>query len=150
VEKKSAIKIYKLWTGEMTMSETKTAAGCAVADQRKFSDFPASSPVAEKLASGKLGFDPDELRAKYAFERDKRIRPEGRGQYQEMTGNLDVFVDDPFVKQGLERDAVQRDVEVLIVGGGFGGLLGGAHLREAGVKDICIIEKGGDFGGTWY
>ncbi len=132
------------------MSETKTAAGCAVADQRKFSDFPASSPVAEKMASGKLGFDPDQLRAKYAFERDKRVRPEGRGQYQEMTGNLDVFIDDPFVKEGLEREAVKRDVEVLIVGGGFGGLLGGAHLREAGVKDICIIEKGGDFGGTWY
>jgi cyclohexanone monooxygenase len=36
------------------------------------------------------------------------------------------------------------------VGGGFGGLLAAARLREAGVKDIRIIEKGGDFGGTWY
>ncbi|MBQ0718684.1 MAG: NAD(P)/FAD-dependent oxidoreductase [Gammaproteobacteria bacterium] len=132
------------------MSTTKTASGCVLADQRKFSDFPDTSPVAEKLASGKLGFDPDQLRAKYASERDKRIRPEGQGQYQDMSGELDIFINDPFVKPGFEREAVERDVDVLIVGGGFGGLLGAAHLREAGVKDICIIEKAGDFGGTWY
>jgi len=39
---------------------------------------------------------------------------------------------------------------VVIIGGGFGGLLAGARLREAGVDKIRIIEKGGDFGGTWY
>ena len=39
---------------------------------------------------------------------------------------------------------------MVVIGGGFGGLLAGARLREAGVKDIRIIEKGGDFGGTWY
>ena len=38
----------------------------------------------------------------------------------------------------------------MVIGGGFGGLLAGARLREAGVDDIRIIEKGGDFGGTWY
>ena len=25
-----------------------------------------------------------------------------------------------------------------------------ARLVEAGIKDVRIIEKGGDFGGTWY
>ena len=39
---------------------------------------------------------------------------------------------------------------MVVIGGGFGGLLAGARLREAGVKDIRVIEKGGDFGGTWY
>jgi cation diffusion facilitator CzcD-associated flavoprotein CzcO len=34
--------------------------------------------------------------------------------------------------------------------GGFGGLLAAARLHESGVQDIRIIEKGGDFGGTWY
>jgi cyclohexanone monooxygenase len=38
---------------------------------------------------------------------------------------------------------------VVCVGGGFAGLVAGARLREAGV-DVRIIEKGGDFGGTWY
>jgi hypothetical protein len=28
--------------------------------------------------------------------------------------------------------------------------LAAARLHESGVKDIRIIEKGGDFGGTWY
>ena len=39
---------------------------------------------------------------------------------------------------------------MVIIGGGFGGLLAGARLREAGFDDIRMIEKGGDFGGTWY
>lgn len=38
----------------------------------------------------------------------------------------------------------------MIVGGGFGGLLAAARLRQAGVRSIRVIEKGGDFGGTWY
>ena len=41
-------------------------------------------------------------------------------------------------------------MDVVVVGGGFGGMLAAARLREAGVDDIRIIEKGGDFGGTWY
>jgi cyclohexanone monooxygenase len=39
---------------------------------------------------------------------------------------------------------------VVVVGGGFGGQLAAARLREAGIDDLRIIEKGGDFGGTWY
>jgi cation diffusion facilitator CzcD-associated flavoprotein CzcO len=38
----------------------------------------------------------------------------------------------------------------VIVGGGFGGLLMGGRLSEADFDDIRVIEKGGDFGGTWY
>ena len=39
---------------------------------------------------------------------------------------------------------------MVVIGGGFGGLLAGARLREAGIEDIRLIEKGGEFGGTWY
>ena len=42
------------------------------------------------------------------------------------------------------------EVDVVVIGGGFGGLLAGARLKEAGITDVHIIEKGGDFGGTWY
>jgi cation diffusion facilitator CzcD-associated flavoprotein CzcO len=38
----------------------------------------------------------------------------------------------------------------VVIGGGFGGLLAGARLRQAGVGSIRIIEKAGDVGGTWY
>jgi cyclohexanone monooxygenase len=50
----------------------------------------------------------------------------------------------------IEREPLFDDVEVAIIGGGFGGLLMGARLREAGFEDIRVIEKAGDFGGTWY
>src|SRR5712692_9183604 len=95
-------------------------------------------------------FDPEALRAKYRDERDKRIRPDGNEQYVEVKGDFSRYVDDPYVDPGFTRAPLTDTVEVLIIGGGFGGLLAGARLREAGFQDIRIIEKGGDFGGTWY
>lgn len=40
-------------------------------------------------------------------------------------------------------------VSVLIIGAGFSGLLMGIKLREAGVTDFVICEKGSSVGGTW-
>jgi len=97
-----------------------------------------------------LGFDPDSLREKYRAERDKRIRQDGNQQYQEIAGEFAHYLEDPYVEPGFTRAPLTDEVDVVVVGGGFGGLLTGARLREAGVKDIRIIEKGGDFGGTWY
>ena len=97
-----------------------------------------------------LDFDPETLRTKYREERDKRIRPDGNEQYVEVKGDFSRYIDDPYVDPGFTRAPLTDAVDVLIIGGGFGGLLAGARLREAGVQDIRIIEKGGDFGGTWY
>ncbi|MCZ6642622.1 MAG: NAD(P)/FAD-dependent oxidoreductase [Gammaproteobacteria bacterium] len=97
-----------------------------------------------------LGFDPDLLREKYRAERDKRLRDDGNEQYKQVSGKFAHFVGDPYVEPGFSREPLTDEVEVVIVGGGFGGLLAGARLREAGVEDLRIIEKGGDFGGTWY
>jgi cyclohexanone monooxygenase len=94
-------------------------------------------------------FDPDALREKYREERDKRVRADGNEQYIEITGDYARYLHDPYVAP-LERGPLYDDVEVLVIGGGFGGLLAGARLREAGVDDIRLVEKGGDFGGTWY
>ena len=96
-----------------------------------------------------LDFDPVELRQKYKHEREKRLREDGNEQYIEVKGDFAKYLDDPYFEP-LTRDAVDDEVDVLIIGGGFGGLLTGARLRDAGVKDICIVERGGDFGGTWY
>ena len=109
----------------------------------------------EKVASTTNGqqefdFDPDTLRARYRQERDKRLRPDGNEQYVEVKGDFSRYVDDPYVDPGFTRPPLNDAVDVVIIGGGFGGLLAGARLREAGVKDIRVIEKGGDFGGTWY
>ena len=97
-----------------------------------------------------LGFDPEVLRAKYRAERDKRLRSDGNQQYQEIAGAFAHYLDDPYVEPGFSRAALTDEVEAVVIGGGFGGLLAAARLREAGVEDIRVIEKGGDFGGTWY
>ena len=97
-----------------------------------------------------IGFDPDALRLKYKAERDKRVRADGNDQYQEVVGDFAYFVDDPYIDTVLQRGPVEDEIEVAIIGGGFGGMLAAARLREDGINDFRIIEKGGDFGGTWY
>jgi cyclohexanone monooxygenase len=98
-----------------------------------------------------LGFDPDALREKYRGERDKRLRPDGADQYIALTGRFAHYNDDdPYVAPGYTRAPINDDKDVIVIGGGFSGLLAGARLHEAGVKDVRIIEAGGDFGGTWY
>jgi len=97
-----------------------------------------------------LPFDPDALREKYRLEREKRLRPDGIGQYQELTGELGAFLDDPQVDEIVPRAPVVESLDVVVIGGGFSGLCTGARLREAGIDDIRMIEAGGGFGGTWY
>ena len=94
-------------------------------------------------------FDPDALRLKYQLERDKRIRQEGNAQYVELAGAFAAYLEDPYTVP-VDRPPVTDDVRVAIIGGGFAGLITGARLTEAGIDDFRIIEKGGDFGGTWY
>jgi cyclohexanone monooxygenase len=94
-------------------------------------------------------FDPKALRAKYRAERDKRLRPDGNDQYVEMTGRFAHYLDDPYTAP-VERAALTDEIDVAIIGGGFGGLLVAARLREAGIDGFRLIEKGGDVGGTWY
>ncbi|TFG97926.1 MAG: NAD(P)/FAD-dependent oxidoreductase [Myxococcales bacterium] len=101
-------------------------------------------------ASAELGFDPDALREKYRQERDKRLRPDANDQYRQIAGELAGYMDDPHVEPGFTRDALDEETLVAIVGGGFSGLLAGVRLREAGVRDLRVIETGADFGGTWY
>ncbi len=95
-------------------------------------------------------FDPDALRDKYRAERDKRLRDDGNEQYIEVRDQFAHFLDDPYAEPGFAREPLTDEIEVLIVGGGFGGLLAGARLRQAGVDDLRIIDPASDFGGTWY
>ena len=117
--------------------------------KKEFVEVLPSQELAERAGLGKLDFDPDALLAKYRAERDKRLRDDGNEQYVEPKGDFSYFLEDPYVEP-VTREPLFDEVEVVIIGGGFGGLLAGARLREAGVKSIRMIEKGGDFGGTWY
>ena len=97
-----------------------------------------------------LGFDPDALREKYREERDKRLREDGNAQYIEVKGDFSRYVDDPYVEPGFTRAPLTDEIDVVVIGGGFGGQIAAAKLRQAGVESFRIIEKAGDFGGTWY
>ena len=60
---------------------------------------------------------------------------------------------DPYSKDNVavERPPmVDKEMEVLCIGGGFGGLLSAARLRMKGVEDVYVVEKGSGLGGTWY
>jgi len=97
-----------------------------------------------------LGFDPEALRAKYRAERDKRLRDDGSGQYVAPAGDFGYFAEDPYVEPGFDRAPLTDEVDIAIIGGGFAGLSAGAALRKRGMESIRYVEKGGDFGGTWY
>jgi len=97
-----------------------------------------------------MDFDPDALREKYRVERDKRLREDGNEQYVEVKGDFAHYIDDPYIETPIEREPLADEIDIVIIGGGFGGLLAAARLREAGVEHIRMIEKAGDFGGTWY
>lgn len=107
-----------------------------------------NSEIAHLL--GELEFDPDEIRARYRVERDRRLRPDANDQYVEVTAEFSHYVDDPYVEPGFTRDPVFDEVEVAVIGAGFGGLLAAARLRQAGVASIRLVERAGDVGGTWY
>ncbi|WIM93197.1 NAD(P)/FAD-dependent oxidoreductase [Actinoplanes oblitus] len=91
----------------------------------------------------------DALRARYQHERARRIRPEGTAQYRRAAGEFGYFAKDPYTPWA-EREAKHDRVDAVVIGGGFGGLLTGARLRQAGVQDIRVIDEAGDVGGTWY
>ena len=96
-----------------------------------------------------MPFDPDALRERYRTERDKRLRADGNDQYVAIDGGHAHYLDDPYLERP-ERAPLHDEVTVALIGGGFAGLIAGARLVQAGISDIRIIEKGGDFGGTWY
>ena len=89
------------------------------------------------------------LRKKYQEEREKRLRQDGNRQYLELKEQLAYFLDD-FYMEIADRKPIEDDVQFTFVGGGFAGLVVGARLCEIGLKSIRIVEKGSDFGGTWY
>ena len=100
-----------------------------------------------------LGFDPDALSQRYAAERDKRIRADAEAQFVQLSHEspfTNKYLEaDPYCEP-LERAPLKDEREVIVIGGGWVGMLTAARLVEAGITDVRIVESGGDFGGTWY
>ncbi|MDU0301119.1 MULTISPECIES: flavin-containing monooxygenase [unclassified Streptomyces] len=100
----------------------------------------SQTPTPEALA---------ELRERYRAERERRVRPDGPRQYVGADAEFGYYATDPYTEPAA-REPMRDRVDVAIVGGGFGGILAGAHLRRQGIARVRVIDKGGDFGGTWY
>jgi cyclohexanone monooxygenase len=101
------------------------------------------------MEEGVTGIDNDVVTAKYKQEREKRLRPDGVKQFRETEGELAAFKEDIWAPP-LVRDPIHAETKVLIIGGGFGGLVAGVNLIKQGVTDFLIVERGSDFGGTWF
>ena len=68
--------------------------------------------MADDLATptgAELEFDPNDLRAKYQAERDKRLRSEGEAQYIELDGDFAHFAED---EEGTKRFDLDRNVGI--------------------------------------
>jgi cyclohexanone monooxygenase len=105
------------------------------------------------LSPENLGFNPDQLADRYRHERDKRVRADAESQFVKVTHDS-VFANkylenDPYCEP-LERGPIKDEREVIIIGGGWVGMMTAARLTQAGVSDVRIVESAADFGGTWY
>ena len=112
--------------------------------------MPQKEPL---LSPETLGFNPETLADRYRQERDKRVRDDAEAQFVAVSNDSPFankyLEEDPYA-QPLERAPIHDEREVIIIGGGWVGMMTAARLIQAGITDVRIVESGADFGGTWY
>ncbi len=95
-------------------------------------------------------FDIPALRAKYKLEREKRLNSDHTDQYVQPTGKFQaVYQSDPHTPF-VERAPISEEIDVAVLGAGWGGIMAAVHLTDAGITNIRNIDQAGDFGGVWY
>lgn len=89
-------------------------------------------------------------REKYRREREKRLRPDGQKQYFRPTGEVAAsYAADPH-QPVKPRDPISEDIDVIVLGAGWGGIMAAYHLKQAGITNFRNVDTAGDFGGVWY
>jgi cation diffusion facilitator CzcD-associated flavoprotein CzcO len=90
------------------------------------------------------------LREKYRLERDKRLRPDGQRQYFRPSGEVVAsYAADPH-QPIAAREPISEEIDVIVLGAGWGGIMAAYHLTQAGVTHFRNVDTAGDFGGVWY
>ena len=100
--------------------------------------------ASQDLATSEL----ERVRRKYREEHDKRLEPI-RSAQSLAPAEAARFLVDPY-SAPIERQPRQIEVDVAVVGAGFGGLVVGAELKSHGVTDVWLVDQAGDVGGVWY
>src|SRR3954471_18791230 len=54
------------------------------------------------------------------------------------------------ISEAPATEPFPREVDIAIVGSGFSGLCIAIKLREAGIEDFVVLERGEKVGGTWW
>jgi cyclohexanone monooxygenase len=104
---------------------------------------PTKTPARESI-------DIPALKAQYIREREKRIHPAGQQQYIRPIGKqADRFMADPHTPTA-PRNPISEELDVAVLGAGWGGIMAAYHLTQAGVTNLRNIDHAGDFGGVWY
>lgn len=124
--------------------------GDAVVNGEAISNGQPQTAFTEESSKIPLTVDQEAIDAKNLEERNKRLNAAGINQFQEATGKLAHFAADCWTKENIQRENVDEDVDVLVVGCGFGGILGALRLHEQGITNIRMVDKASDFGGVWY
>ena len=137
----------------MTQTSTLTVDSPSAIIPEKPKPQPERSELHQDVSNvaTKLSFDPEALTKKYNEEREKRLQHNGGlEQYRTIDGEFSHLLKDPYVSKRLEREPIVEQCEALVIGGGYGAQLVAVELMKSGVHDIRTVEKGSDFGGTWY
>ena len=88
--------------------------------------------------------------AEQAKYREFKEARRGAADYMAMEGEFSKYLEDVYSAAPVPRESLTDDVDIVVVGAGFAGMLLWYKLQKAGFTDVRFCEKGGDVGGTWY
>ena len=97
----------------------------------------------EILSSEALGFDPDALAQRYAEEREKRIRPDAETQFVQLSHDspfANKYLEEDPYSETFERAPLNDQREVIVIGGGWVGMLTAARLSQAGIQTSVSLR----------
>ncbi|MBC2667664.1 flavin-containing monooxygenase [Novosphingobium piscinae] len=90
------------------------------------------------------------IRERYRIEKERRLRKEGQGQYVRLgDGGTGDYAVDPYTPVA-PRAALDEELDVLVLGAGWGGIKAAYYLTKEGVTNFRNVDSAGDFGGVWY